>query len=136
MHCEATNFLAVSSRTHATMTSLIDRLGDILPLLERQKRECPLRLILPSCICDLLCSVKRLPRRMSLANYTVLLYESHATERHLLRSLSFSYQKKDWEAVPRQSFFSYDTNFTIYSNLKSARQVQCTTIVGVIPKEG
>ncbi len=32
---------------------------------------------------------------------------------HALRSLSFSYQKKDWQAWPHQSFFGYDTDYRI-----------------------
>ncbi len=38
---------------------------------------------------------------------------SHVTGKHVLKSLLFSYMKKDWQAGSRQSFFGYDTDYKI-----------------------
>ncbi len=44
----------------------------------------------------------------------VLSHVSCVMGKQTLRSLSFSYQKKDWHAGPHQYFFWYDTDFKIY----------------------
>ncbi len=38
------------------------------------------------------------------------LHESRATNTYLLKSLSLSYQRKDWQMGPCQSFLWYDTS--------------------------
>ncbi len=40
-------------------------------------------------------------------------YELRATKMRLLRYLLSSNQKRDWQADFSQSFFWYDTNFTV-----------------------
>ncbi len=50
----------------------------------------------------------------------------------VLRSLSLSFQKKNWQVGPQQSFFWYDT----YWKIKSVKAAEYNFVVGVIPKEG
>ena len=57
---------------------------------------------------------------------------SCVTRQPTLRSLSLSYQKKDWRAGPCQSFFWHDTDFKILS----VKAADYKFTVGVIPNEG
>ncbi len=65
------------------------------------------------------------------AIHSAISHLSHAMEKQTLRFLSLSYQIKDWQVGPRQSFIWYDTDY---------RFIICCLhilyfIVGFIPKE-
>ena len=60
-----------------------------------------------------------------------IFHKSLAAKMRLLRSLSLSYQKKDWQSGFRQSFFLYDTDYRFV--ICKIHRFHCK--VGVIPKE-
>ena len=58
--------------------------------------------------------------------------EKCAAKMVILRSLSLSYQKKDWQGPACQSFFCFDTDCAIYF----VEAADYKSIVGVITNEG
>ena len=69
---------------------------------------------------------------ISLHDTIVVLHVSRVMGKCAFRSLSLSYQKKNWWAGPRQSFFGYDTDYKIALSCFQGLY----SVVGVIPKEG